>query len=131
MGWRASEKPKGSETKAVKATNRYKQRQQTSVNIKGAVAVAVCVVGNRGGGRAAMLRDCVANVSGGSGVGRDVDHRLARICGTVAALQGVSHFLCCHQLAEELLLDFLSDQTFCSRLLPRQSLSTTAFAKMR
>ena len=38
-------------------------------HVKGAVAAAmivVCVVANRGGGCAAMLRGCVANVLGGS-----------------------------------------------------------------
>ena len=42
MARRASEKPKGGASKAtqstVKAANRHKQRQQTSVNVKGVVA---------------------------------------------------------------------------------------------
>ena len=70
----ASDKPKGSATKAtqtaVKTAHRHKRRQQLSVNVKGAVVaavMAVCVVGNRGGGRAAMLRGCVANVLVGFG----------------------------------------------------------------
>ena len=51
----------------MKAANRHKRRQQASVNVKRVVAAAVMVVcvvgiGNRGGGRAAMLRGCVANV---------------------------------------------------------------------
>ena len=95
---------------AVKAVNRHKRRQQTSVNVNRVVAAAVmvvCMVGNRGGGRAAMLRGWVANALGGfwAQEGTWTIH-WQKICGIAAASQGVNHFLCWRCLARELWLDF-------------------------